>query len=104
MASKEVLVNIYDGKALFLERVTLKEAEELLTIPKETIRFAMLDGKRVMKKRFTAKKVGYRTIKKEKSDKEMVLLEWDEIVKPFRNVKWVKEGGRKLEFKHQHRQ
>lgn len=41
----------------------------------------------------------YTIIKKEVENYKRIpeiYKEWDEVVKPFKNVEWVKEGGRKL--------
>lgn len=51
---------------------------------------------RVYKEKYTVKRIDTNTqkIKKTKFEKE-----WDETVSLFKRVKWVKSGGRKLEFK-----
>ena len=78
---------------------TLKELVEITGIPYSTIAHGMRFDRLIHKK--------YKVIKNEipiELDYEEIeepglpkpYNQWDEVVAPFKNVKWVKKGGRKL--------
>lgn len=107
MQGRETLVNIYNlnGEKI-LDSITLRDASEKLDIPLSTIRNAYHRGS-ITRGKYRIEKVGPtnpepRTKKKQApkpSKEEIFKKEWEDAVAPFRNVRWVKNGGRRLEFK-----
>lgn len=82
--------NVYDNGELILENATRKEIVE--TLGCTTINIPTYADKNVkFQKRYTFEVAG--SEEKEESDFER---EWNKTIRLFKNVVWVKEGGRKL--------
>ena len=77
---------------------SLAKLSKIINVAASTLSVACRSGKVVCGKYEVKKNKGY---KKEPNEKEeiptpQIYKEWDEVVKPFKNVIWVKKGGRKL--------
>jgi hypothetical protein len=82
--------NVYDNGKLIMENATRKEIVDALGCTTINI-IAYADKKLKYQKRYTFEVAG--SEEKEESDFER---EWNKTVRLFKNVIWVKDGGRKL--------
>lgn len=85
--------NVYDYGVLILENVTSQEIREALGDNIQCITNYVISGHK-FRGRYTFDFVNDSEIK---TESELAFeKEWNDAVRPFKNIIWVKEGGRRL--------
>ena len=84
-----ILYNLYDNGSLALQGVTRRDIESYLGEKLPTGITQYVKDKNKYKGRYL---ITYH----DKVNEDPFVREWNEVVKPFRNVIWVKEGGKRL--------
>lgn len=83
--------DVYDGDEKVLENVTRKEIEEFFGETLPTGLTSYIIEKWRFKGRYL---ITYTSVSQE--SKDPFIKEWEDAVRPFKNVIWVKSGGRRL--------
>ena len=92
---------IYKDGKIHAQANTISELSEMTEIPRSTIGLGLKRkkasyGKYTVEKKEDPAKRDYEEI--EEPGLQKPYNQWDEVVAPFKNVKWVKYGGRKLKL------
>ena len=95
-AGPRFFYNVYDNGELFLENVRRKDIlDKLGSVPGSITNY--VERKHIFLGRYTFK---YGECPRGKSETLLYLeKEWEDAVKPFKKVIWVKSGGRKLKVR-----